>query len=318
MVLNDVSFGLGKGQCLALLGPSGCGKSTLLSILAGLLPSDAGRIELDGRVIEGGGVAMPPQRRRFAMVFQDLSLWPHLTVAENIGFGLDYLRDKSGRAARHHRIETVLNRVGMHAMRNRYPAMLSGGQQQRVAIARAIVVEPEVLLMDEPLAALDVQLREELRDEIALLIRRLEITTIYVTHDHAEAMTVAHQVAVMNKGRIEQQAPPEKIFREPATRFVATFLGVANAFVDQNGRHALLRKEDTHISPALGMSLPLAEGKVCRRAVCIKNSFAGSVNEAHARTADGTVFRGFTPHPLPLDSELRVEFDPRKLVHVEQ
>ncbi len=338
-VLHDVSFGLPKGECLALLGPSGCGKSTLLNIIAGLLPADSGQIYQDSRLIEDGdtGFSLSAQERRFAMVFQDLSLWPHMTIAENTAFGLEHLG--IDRATIQDKVEEALRRVGIYELRHRMPSTLSGGQQQRVAIARAVVVEPSVLLMDEPLASLDTNLREELRDEIASLIRRLGITTLYVTHDQTEAMTVAHHVCVMNEGRIEQMAGPREIYEFPATTFTAAFLGNANCFPYTHELevmrlpggekvfpphppkvrrgHLLIRRELVRIFPfSQGPEFP-EEGLVQWRAVCQKNIFTGERNEVHAVTSKGEVFRGFTTEPLPLDSEVIVEFDPKNVTFVE-
>ncbi len=341
VVLDGVSLGIRRGQCLALLGPSGCGKSTILNILAGLLRSDGGQILLGGTVIEDAekGVSLSARQRRFSMVFQDLSLWPHMTVAENVAFGLDYTGKPMDRSTKKKKVENALKLVGIHELRNRLPSMLSGGQQQRVAIARAIVVEPSVLFMDEPLASLDSQLRETLRDEIARLIRQLKITTLYVTHDHTEAMTVAHEVAIMNRGVMEQCASPEEVYTYPASTFVASFLGCANHFPftyeledlrDGTGRHLfpphpqggprghlLVRRESMNIfSTAQAHEFP-GGGKVRWKATVVKNSFSGSRHEIHAVTRKGEVFRGFTPYPLPLDSEVYVEFDPEQAIFVE-
>lgn len=337
-VLNGISFSLERGKCLALLGPSGCGKSTLLNILAGLLPADEGKVLLDGKVIEDAatGLSLPAQKRRFSVVFQDLSLWPHMTVAENVAFGLEYLG--LGNEEKHRRVDEALKRVEIFPLRHRHPITLSGGQQQRVAIARAIVVEPSVLLMDEPLAALDANLRETMRDEIAGLIRRLNITTIYVTHDHTEALTIAHQVAVMKEGSIEQIAEPRKIYDEPATTFVASFLGSANAFLysyemealrNSSGEllfpprpagnwHLLVRREHVRIIPVSQADEFPIEDLIQWKATCVKNTFSGERYEVQAVTPKGEVFRGFTREPLPLDHPVLVEFDPRQVMLVEK
>jgi ABC-type Fe3+/spermidine/putrescine transport system ATPase subunit len=339
-VLNGITFSLERGKCLALLGPSGCGKSTLLNILAGLLPADQGRVLLDGQVIEDAatGQNLPAQQRRFSVVFQDLSLWPHMTVAENVAFGL---RNQGlGGDELHRRVDEALKRVEIYPLRHREPVTLSGGQQQRVAIARAIVVEPSVLLMDEPLAALDANLRETMRDEIAGLIRRLNITTIYVTHDHTEALTIAHQVAVMSEGNIEQIAPPRTIYDHPATTFVASFLGSANAFLytyemealrDSSGEllfpprpvgekpcYLMVRREHVRIIPERQADEFPVEELIQWKATCVKNTFSGERYEVQAVTAKGEVFRGFTREPLPLDHSVIVEFDPRQVMLVEK
>ncbi|EIP96928.1 ABC-type spermidine/putrescine transport system, ATPase component [Opitutaceae bacterium TAV1] len=247
-VLHRMSFTLARGECLALLGASGCGKTTLLNILAGFLRADTGRVRCAGETLDDAatGAFTGVDRRRFAMVFQDFSLWPHLTVGENVGYGLK-IRGVS-RADREARVREALRRVSLEAAAGRMPATLSGGQQQRVAIARALVVEPRVLLLDEPLSALDVHLREELRDEIGHLIRTLGMTAVYVTHDQSEALAIAHRVAVMRAGVIEQLDTPETIYREPATRYVAGFLGGANLlpFIRREGKTWLGRWVELH------------------------------------------------------------------------
>lgn len=342
VVLDGVSFAIEQGKCLALLGPSGCGKSTLLNILAGLLPADGGKIRLGTEIIEDAAThkGRSAQERSFAMVFQDLSLWPHMTVEQNVAFGLDYLSQPLSRPEKQQRIHNVLQRVGMLEMRKRLPSTLSGGQQQRVAIARAIVVEPSVLLMDEPLASLDTQLRETLRDDIAALIRRLGITTVYVTHDHLEATTVAHQIAVMNKGRIEQIASPDEIHRYPETTFVASFLGSASSipftseleslrdeakqplFPSNPKRkergYLLARREDVKIFPQSQQADFPGDGMIRWEAVCIKSTFTGIAYDVHAMTHKGEVFRAFTLHSIPLDSEVFVQFDPHQTICVEK
>ncbi len=344
MVLDDVSFMIERGKCLALLGPSGCGKSTILNILAGLLSADAGKVIQGERVLENPerGILIPAEERRFAMVFQDLSLWPHMTVAENVAFGLDYLPagQRLSEGEKQDRVASVLEKVGMHQLRERYPSTLSGGQQQRVAIARAIAVEPSVLLMDEPLASLDAQLRENLRDEIAALIRRLNITTVYVTHDHSEAMTVAHQVAVMNQGTIEQIGAPSDIFDYPETTFVARFLNCANVVPftydledlrDEAGQRLfpphppakkrgflLVRREHVRIFLAAQAREFPGDGQVRWRGQVTKNSFMERRNEVHAVTKKGDIFRGFSPEPIPLDSDVFIQFDPHEVIFVER
>jgi len=235
-VLRDVSLTVDRGECVALLGPSGCGKTTLLNVVAGLIAADAGRLSVDHEVLDdpAHGVRVPLRHRRFSMVFQDFSLWPHMSVAENVAFGLRMRRIVGGQ--RRERVNEALRRVRMERFAARLPAELSGGQQQRVAIARAIVVEPRLLLLDEPLSALDATLREELRTELATLVRELGMTTIMVTHDQIEALSMADRVAVMREGRIEQCADPETLYREPANTFVATFVGATTLIPIERSR----------------------------------------------------------------------------------
>jgi len=219
LALDSVSLEVADGELLVLLGPSGCGKSTLLRIIAGLVEPDTGRVIIDGRDMTG----TPPRERDVAMVFQSYALYPHLNVRRNLGFGL--------RARRHPRAEvdekvaTTARRLGLEGLLDRRPRELSGGQRQRVAVGRAMVRDPAVFLMDEPLSNLDAQLRTATRVELAELHRSLEATFVYVTHDQVEAMTMATRVAVLNKGRIEQVGTPAEIYDEPASVFVAGFIG---------------------------------------------------------------------------------------------
>ncbi|MBL8702351.1 MAG: ABC transporter ATP-binding protein [Alphaproteobacteria bacterium] len=221
-VLDRCSLAVEKGRVMTLLGPSGCGKTTLLRTLAGFVAPDAGTVRLGGVDITD----LPANRRQVGFVFQNYALFPHLTVAGNVAYGL-----KVRRTSRHETAERVaraLDLVGLTAQADRWPAQLSGGQQQRVAIARALVLEPAVLLLDEPFNALDAKLRLAMQVELRKLIARVGITSIFVTHDQTEAMTLSDDVAVMQGGRIEQVGPPLAIYDRPATAFVAGFIGRAN------------------------------------------------------------------------------------------
>lgn len=222
IAIADVSLKVDQGAFVSLLGPSGCGKTTMLKCLAGFEEIDDGRIMFDGRDVS----RLPPERRDIGMVFQNYALFPHMTVERNLAFGLEMRNTPSGEISR--RVENVLELVQLPGLGKRYPRALSGGQQQRVALARALVIEPKILLLDEPLANLDARLRDEMRTFIRDLQRRVGITTIYVTHDQAEAMTMSDQVAVMFAGRIAQVADPETIYDRPANHTVATFVGQAN------------------------------------------------------------------------------------------
>ncbi|MDR6819440.1 iron(III) transport system ATP-binding protein [Neorhizobium sp. 2083] len=223
-VLKGIDISLSKGKTLALLGPSGCGKTTLLRLVAGLLAPTKGSISIAGQVVADAatGTFAPPEKRNLGMVFQDYALWPHLTVGGNVSFPLE-MRGL-GKAERQSRSMRALERVGLGAYADRRPSDLSGGQQQRVAIARAIVAEPQLILFDEPLSNLDRELRENMVGELAELIATLGLTAIYVTHDHAEALTLADDVAVMRGGLIEQLASPDQLIERPATPEVADFL----------------------------------------------------------------------------------------------
>lgn len=217
--LQDIDLRIRKGEFVCLLGPSGCGKTTLLRIVAGLEVHDTGNLIMAGREIGH----LPPAQRNYGIVFQSYALFPNLTVAANIGYALKLDRQQAA-----HRIDELLDLVGLSGTEQRYPAQLSGGQQQRVALARALATSPSLLLLDEPLSALDAKVRERLRQEMRNLQRKLGVTTIMVTHDQDEALEIADTVVVMSDGRIEQIGNPEQIYRAPASRFVADFVGRAN------------------------------------------------------------------------------------------
>jgi len=219
LALDDISTGSARGEFVVLLGPSGCGKSTLLRIIAGLDSPTAGRILIGGKDV----TALPPAQRGIAMVFQNYALFPHLSVAENIVFGLKARR--VSRMAREARLARAAETLGLSSLLHRRPNQLSGGQQQRVALARAIVAEAPICLMDEPLSNLDAKLRAEMRREIHALQRRIGMTMIYVTHDQAEAMSMADRVVLMRDGRVEQDASPAEIYARPASVFAASFIG---------------------------------------------------------------------------------------------
>jgi ABC-type Fe3+/spermidine/putrescine transport system ATPase subunit len=224
--VQDFTLSLQEGEFVSLLGPSGCGKTTTLRMIAGFLPPSSGTIELDGEVISSPASCLPPEKRRMSMIFQSYAIWPNMTVAENVAFGLKVRKVKPEEVRR--RVGEILEVVQLGNLADRYPAELSGGQQQRVALARAIVVQPSVLLLDEPLSNLDANLREEMRFEIRRLHDEFKITTVYVTHDQSEAMVTSDRIAVMNAGRIEQVDVPYTLYSRPKTRFVAGFIGRTN------------------------------------------------------------------------------------------
>jgi len=224
-VLNNIDLEVAKGEFLCILGPSGCGKTTLLRVLAGLENIEAGCVCINGRDV----TTLPPAKRNFGIVFQSYALFPNLTVYQNIAYGLS--RKKFTKAEIKAKVEDVINTVNLNGHVNKYPQQLSGGQQQRVALARAIVLDPEFLLLDEPLSALDAKVRARLRREIKNLQKRLGITTIMVTHDQEEALSMADRIVVMNNAVIEQVGTPEEIYETPKTNFVADFIGTVN-FID--------------------------------------------------------------------------------------
>jgi iron(III) transport system ATP-binding protein len=227
-VVKEVSLSVEKGQLVCLLGPSGCGKTTTLRLIAGFVEPDGGEIRVGGRRVSAPGDSEAPERRNMSMIFQSYALWPHMTVMENVTYGLK-LRGLT-KADAQQRADTILAATKLSQLAQRYPGELSGGQQQRVSLARALVVEPETLLLDEPLSNLDANLREEMRFEIRRLHDKFRYTTVYVTHDQSEAMTTADMIVVMNLGVIEQAGSPEDIYQRPRTEFVARFIGGTNIF----------------------------------------------------------------------------------------
>lgn len=252
--VDDVSFELAEHELLALVGPSGCGKSTLLRMIAGLHRTESGMIELGGQVVDGVGGALPPERRRVGLVFQEHALFPHLTVDDNVGFGV-----RNGDRAS--RVDEMLDLVGLSEYGGRYPHELSGGERQRVALARALAPRPALLLLDEPFASLDPNLRARVRDDVAGILRSTRTPAVFVTHDQSEALAIGDRVAVMQAGRIVQIDTPERVFHAPVSRFVAAFMGeasfltVGTAPVDLTGRGlpigsvVMVRPDDVTFEP---------------------------------------------------------------------
>ena len=221
-ILKDLNLSINKGELVSLLGPSGCGKTTTLRIVAGLLQQNSGEFELDGVDMTN----VPVHLRQFGMVFQSYALFPHLTVAENVGFGLKVR--KESKAVIDEKVTRMLEVCGLDKLGDRYPKQLSGGQRQRVALARALIIEPKLLLLDEPLSNLDAKLRLQMRLEIKRIQQQFKITTLFVTHDQEECFSISDKVAVMNNGIIEQYGTPEEIYKRPKTEFVARFIGFEN------------------------------------------------------------------------------------------
>ena len=251
VAVQNVNLEIQKGELVTLLGPSGCGKTTTLRMIAGFEFPSAGRIVLDGEEIN----SLPPHKREMSMVFQSYALFPHLTVFENVAYGLNVQRLSRKTIAE--RVKRVLDLVHLQGYGDRAPGQLSGGQQQRVALARALVMEPKVLLMDEPLSNLDAKLREEMRTEIRRIQKELNITSVYVTHDQIEAMTLSDRIVVMNEGVIEQVGTPMEIYRFPNSRFVANFIGRAN-FIDG----AILAQRNSKVTVrSLGETITLSNIK---------------------------------------------------------
>ena len=253
-VVDNVSLTVEHGRLVCLLGPSGCGKTTTLRLIAGFLEPSAGEIRVGGELVSSPARTLPPERRNMSMIFQSYALWPHMTVAENVAYGLK-LR-KVDRETVKRKLAAILGTTHLAALADRYPGELSGGQQQRVALARALIVEPQTLLLDEPLSNLDANLREEMRFEVRRLHDEYRYTTVYVTHDQSEAMTTADLIAVMNGGKIEQAGSPEDIYERPRSEFVARFIGLSNVIKGEV-------LDETHLSCA-GATLRCTGGKFAR------------------------------------------------------
>ena len=261
-VLQDLSLAIEEKEFVTLLGPSGCGKTTTLRLLAGFLVPDGGEIRVAGQLLSSPRTTIPPERRRMGMVFQNYAIWPHMSVFDNVAFGLKLAR--LGRATIGERVARVLAAVGLEGLEGRHPAQLSGGQQQRVALARSLVVEPSILLLDEPLSNLDAKLRERMRGELKSLQRRTGITFVYVTHDQAEAMALSDRIAVFHQGVLQQYGRPRDIYERPANLFVADFMGIVNRLpgeiVERRDGQVRVRVGD-HVLAAVG---PAADASPAR------------------------------------------------------
>jgi spermidine/putrescine ABC transporter ATP-binding subunit len=292
VAVRDVSLDIARGTIVSLLGPSGCGKTTTLRLIAGFEQPSAGDVYIRGRRVTG----VPPYRRDFGMVFQSYALFPHLTVMENVAFGLKMRRVP--RSDRGTAANEALALVKLGALAERYPRQLSGGQQQRVALARAIVIKPAVLLLDEPLGALDKMLREEMQVELRELQQRLAITTVFVTHDQEEALTLSDRVAVMRNGVIEQIGAPRDIYDRPATEFVAGFLGASNfldgSIVSQVGGTAVVETAAGQIRVAASSSPVGSRVRVAVRPERVHMGGAGA--DGIAATIRDIVYRGAATH----------------------
>jgi iron(III) transport system ATP-binding protein len=299
--LDQVSLEVGQGEMVCLLGPSGCGKTTLLRTIAGLERQDSGRLHAGGRDISH----LPPQARDYGILFQSYALFPNLSVADNVGYGLNAAAgQRMTRQQKSERISAMLDMVGLAGSQSKYPAQLSGGQQQRVALARALAPSPSLLLLDEPLSALDAQVREHLQLEIRRLQKQFGITTLMVTHDQEEAMVMADRIAVMQRGRIEQFGTPAEIYRRPATPFVADFIGQSNwlPFTRISGSQVAVGTLQFEIPPA---EEELARGRLfCRPEAIDLFPAAEAANRLRARVVDrlylGNRYRlALSAHDLP-------------------
>ena len=326
--LREVNLNIAKGEFIALLGPSGCGKSTTLNIIAGLLPATGGGIWLDDRRIDN----LRPEERGFGMVFQNYALFPHMSVRKNVGFGL--MMRRVPRAAAQRRVDEAVALVRLHGQENKLPGQLSGGQQQRVAIARAIVIEPPLVLMDEPLSNLDAKLRLEMRAEIRRIHNTLGATTIYVTHDQEEALSLADRIVVMREGEVRQVGTPEQLFGSPDHLDVAEFMGFRNQLrgrvVSVNGDVVVVDLGATRISGR--MREPVKEGDAAVVAIrpddlmpvpttngglpatLSASEFRGQEFVGFARTADGVDLSFRSPIRLHAGGTVHLRADPTRVL----
>ncbi len=330
-VVDDVNLRIDHGQLVCLLGPSGCGKTTTLRLIAGFLEPSDGEIHVGDRVVSSRARTLPPESRKMSMIFQSYALWPHMTVAENIVYGLRLRKLDRDTIAK--KLAAILATTKLEVLAQRYPGELSGGQQQRVALARALIVEPETLLLDEPLSNLDANLREEMRFEIRRLHDEYRYTTVYVTHDQSEAMTTADLIAVMNGGRIDQLGTPEDIYDRPQSEFVARFIGASNvisgtardahhvAFAGATlevvgakldpGERAIvaIRQHDIRLST---QAPPTPDNAV--KAVVTRQVFLGASRDYMVETPDGATLRVVTStdNAVPRGTEVWLYLPPER------
>src|SRR3954468_17604129 len=292
---QDVTFSVPEGKLFTLLGPSGCGKTTTLRSIAGLERPRAGEIAVDGRVVYSSEkkTFVAPNKRNFGMVFQSYAIWPHMTVFENAAFPLQVGNGKHNRQQIRDKVMRVLSTVALDQLADREATKLSGGQQQRLALARALAMEPQLLLLDEPLSNLDAKLRERMRFELKRLQRELRLTTVYVTHDQSEALALSHEIAVMNEGQIVQVGSPRDIYERPQNRFVADFVGSAN-FLDATVAGRGDAPDSYHVSTAIGLLEcraveQLREGDRAVISVRPEDVYASAQRAAGANNFEGVV-----------------------------
>jgi iron(III) transport system ATP-binding protein len=329
--VSGLDLPIAANQFVTLLGPSGCGKTTTLRLIAGYITPDSGTIAVDGRVVSSPGAVVPPDRRGMGMVFQNYAVWPHKSVYDNVVFGLKLRKVPAAEARR--KVEETLALVNLTGLEGRFPNELSGGQQQRVALARSLVVEPAILLLDEPLSNLDAKLRERMRGELKQLQRRTGITFVYVTHDQAEAMALSDMIAVMHAGRLQQYGTPQDVYARPANRIVADFMGLVNLLrgrvvtaADGRGtveagdlRLAVPLPADTRLGDAV--ELVIRPESIRLRAAAADRggavgtirdrTFLGNISEYYAALASGQVLRAQT-HPrqqFAVGDQVSIEVD---------
>lgn len=278
-VIEDFNLSVDEGSFTTLLGSSGCGKTTILRLISGFLNPDSGTIKINGEIQNN----VLPNRRKVGMVFQDYALFPHLTVEQNLFYGLNLTRPSKEQKAQNEQIvKTTARNLDIESLMNRFPSELSGGQQQRVALGRALVLQPKILLMDEPLSSLDTNLRLKVREELKEIQQRLKITTVYVTHDREEAFSLSDKIAVMNNGKIVQYDTPENLYFEPKNRFAAEFSGAAN-FILQDGKTFLVRPDWLTVNEGILNSTESKNKKLISGKI-ISSSFLGSRIEYKVQT----------------------------------
>src|SRR4051794_16977957 len=306
--VDNVSLKIDHGQLVCLLGPSGCGKTTTLRLIAGFLEPSDGEIHVGERLVSSKARTLPPEQRNMSMIFQSYALWPHMTVTENIVYGLRLRKMDRDTIAK--KLAAILATTKLEALAQRYPGELSGGQQQRVALARALIVEPETLLLDEPLSNLDANLREEMRFEIRRLHDEYRYTTVYVPHDQSEAMTTADMIAVMNGGRIDQLGTPEDIYARPQSEFVARFIGASNVIkgIARDGNHiafagATLQVTGATLAAGQGGAVAIRQHDIelstqapgspqnAVKAIVTRQVYLGANRDTMVETPDGSTLR---------------------------
>lgn len=337
LVVDDLSISLRSGEFVSLLGPSGCGKTTTLRMIAGFVVPTAGTIALDNNVLSSQYTTLPPEKRRMSMIFQSYALWPNMTVEQNVAFGLKMR--KVSRDETRRRVNDILDVVKLKALAARYPNELSGGQQQRVSLARALVVKPEVLLLDEPLSNLDANLREEMRGEIRRLHNEFGITSIYVTHDQAEAMTTSDRIAVMSEGRIQQVDDPLTLYNRPKSRYVAEFIGRSNILNGQfrgekivfpgfeiaPAQFGMMPKTSTEIFSLRPQSIGLSadelqrNGHLVLQGTVLSRSYLGETWDYELRTYGDVELRVSTPPGTIFDvgKSVFLTIDPQNIVPIQ-
>ncbi|WP_454854784.1 ABC transporter ATP-binding protein [Rhizobium binxianense] len=335
--VDNISFQVKQGEILVIVGGSGCGKTTTLRCIAGLEDLTGGKILLDGKVIASPERSLPPEERGIGMVFQSYALWPHKTVKQNVAYGLD--RKKVGGAEAEEKISKILAQVGLTGFEDRLPSTLSGGQQQRVALARSAILQPRLLLLDEPLSNLDAKLREQMRDELREMIKMFKMTAVHITHDQAEAMALADSVICMKSGHIEQQGTPRQVYRQPANRYVAEFIGAStflegdvvgrdrNVLVDIGQSIRIAVKPENidaagrcllAVRPeAVAVSAGQAECPNAFPAVVEREIFLGAQSE-YLLNVGGHRLKAYSAEDFPVGANVWIAIDPRSIVSVKQ